>query len=165
MENRNIDRTDLDSQHHSEPNSPPDSTLESYFRQRLEQLYAAPPENSDTNNENAVKNDPADVSEQGQCEKKEEEEEKDKDEYEFRLFANPAALVSQRIALRSPSPARLGDLGLAGKGRPDGYYFTGPTSTELKAQYARVAVEGGDIVAGARMRWVFFFLSKFYFCV
>ncbi len=143
MPDRSIDRTALESPT-TEPSSP-DPVLESRFRQQLEQRYADPLDasvgNDGTDVDGAVEQAPSD-GEEG--------------EYDFRLFARPAvaSIGAQRITLRSLSPAAGRESGLTGRGRPDGYYFTGATGPELVEHYARAAVSSGDVIEGLGVRWV-----------
>ena len=146
MDDRSIDRIDLESST-PEPNSP-DPDLESYFRQKLEQLYANPSQ--------------ALVARDGCQATAENAQDRNDKEYEFRLFRRPLvsgpALIDtssgpQRITLRSPSPAGDG-LHFVNGGRPDEYYFSGDTSSELAQQYAQAAISEQDIISGLKLRWV-----------
>ena len=146
MVERSIGRAEIESST-TEPNSP-DPILETYFRQQLEQLYADPSQAFIANDRTEFNNhDNATVEKvQGEVE----------GEYDFRLFTKPsvgASNVPQRIALRSPSPAR-GVSGFTTSGRPDKYYFAGHTHAELSREYERAAVSGQDVIEGLRIRWV-----------
>lgn len=150
MDYRSIGRTHLESPT-TEPNSP-NIVLESYYRQQLEQLYADPSQALAASDETRSRNLSGATVEQIQGE--------DVGEYDFRLFTRPlgpasvgATNISQRIALRSPSPAD-GQLGFTTGGRADQYYFAGHTDSELAEQYARAAVSGQEITEGLKMRWV-----------
>ncbi len=146
MVDRSIGRADIESST-IEPNSP-DPALETYFRQQLEQLYADPSQAFIANDRTDIKNHDRNFVEKDQGEVE--------GEYDFRLFTRPsvgASNVPQRIALRSPSPAR-GEPGFSTGGRPDEYYFAGHTDDELAKQYARAAVSSQDIIEGLRIRWV-----------
>ena len=144
MSDRSVDRTALDSPT-TEPSSP-DPVLESRFRQQLQRRYADPFDasvgNDGTDVDGTVEQAPSDREEEG--------------EYDFRLFARPAvaSIGARRITLRSASPAAGRESGLTGRGRPDGYYFTGATGPELAEQYARAAVSSGDVIEGRGVRWV-----------
>ena len=152
MGDRSIDRIDLESST-PEPNSP-DPDLESYFRQKLEQLYADP-------SQALVASDGTEKDKNSQATAENAQDDND-EEYEFRLFRRPLglgpALIDtssgpQRIALRSPSPTGDG-LRFVNGGRPDEYYFSGDTSSELAEQYAQAAVSDQDIISGLKLRWV-----------
>lgn len=151
MEDQRIDRTDLLGSPKHEPNSP-DPVLESYFRQQLDQLYADPSEALATYGGIEADEISRDIGEQVQDEE---------EEYDFRLFTKPSSLgstsvgasnIPQRITLKSPSPAD-DELALAGRGRPDEYYFAGHTDAQLMEQYVRAAVSGQDLIEGLKMRW------------
>ena len=151
MDCRSIGRIHLESST-AQPNCP-DPVLESYFRQRLEQLYAAPSPTLAAHDESKLDSLGGATVENAQGE--------DEEEYDFRLFTRPSGTASagtsnvpQRIALRSSSPAD-GKLGFANGGRADGYYFAVQTDAELAEQYARAAVSGQGIIEGLKMRWVF----------
>ncbi len=83
--------------------------------------------------------------------------------YEFHLFSGcvakpsdlkrPPHVGSQRIVLRSPSPAN-GDPGFLSSRRGGQHYFTGPTSTEKMEEYRVAAVSGEDIMKGLDVLWV-----------
>lgn len=152
MEDHSIDRADLDSPT-TEPNSP-DPILQSYFRQQLQQRYADPSQTLTTNNGAEVDSTRGSATEQVQPDQE--------DAYDFRLFTRPSnsglasigkSSAPQRITLKSPSPA-AGGLDPESGGRPDTYYFTGDTGSELAEQYARAAVSGEDVDEGLKMRWV-----------
>ena len=165
MEGRSITRTDLVSPD-PEPNKNPDPILESYCRQRLEELYA------DSSSSDEALNEEKDGNEVNPARRATPLEEAPGDrtngeEYKFRLFARPPALsvdassVHRRmITLRSLSPAvggnGLGRSSSASRGRPDDYYFAGETSAELAAQYAHAATSGQEIIEGLKRRWVCF---------
>lgn len=152
MGDRSIGRADIESST-TEPNSP-NPALETYYRQQLEQLYAEPSEALAVNDAIESGNIGGATIQQVPGE--------DEEEYDFLLFKRPsepglasvgASNVLQRIALRSPSPAR-GESAFANGGRPDKYYFAGDTGRELAEQYAQTAVSGHDIMEGLKMRWV-----------
>ena len=153
MDDRSIDRADIGSST-AEPNSP-DLVLESYFRRQLEQLYADP-------SPDLVAKERTELGDSGGATTVERIESEDEKEYDFKLFTRPltsgpasvgANNVSQRIALRSPSPGD-GEAGFTREGRPIEYYFAGHTGAELAEQYSQAAVSDQDIVDGLRMRWV-----------
>ena len=152
MYDRSIDRTNLESPV-SEPNSQ-DPTLESFYRQQLQQLYADPSPSLAPHGE---------IDPDTACTAAAEQIFDDEaDGYEFHLFSRSSALGlasvgtsndPHRITLRSPSPAD-GGLGSKSGGRPDNHYFTGDTGLELAKQYAQAAVSGQDVIEGLKRSWV-----------
>ena len=152
MDSCSIHRTDLESP--TTQQSSPDPVLESYFRQKLQQLFPDPSQGLAANDGTEVDKICGGTIEQTLGDKEEK--------YAFRLFTRPSASGPasvgtskdpRQITIRSPSPAG-GDLTLTCRGRPENYYFTGDTSPELAEQYVQAAVSGQDIIEGFQMRWV-----------
>ena len=83
------------------------------------------------------------------------------DVYSFRLFATPTRSGfseskvegMQRIALKSPSPAR-DEPGFVNPQRADTHYFTGNTSAKQTEQYRKAAVSAEQLLQGLKTKWV-----------
>ena len=126
----------------------PDATIEARFHGQLQRLFGDSVEKGIPTNATG-RGDKAGNTANDLC---------DDEAYDFRLYAGPATVgpnqshVTQRIALRSPSPADTAP-GFREPRRPDSFYFTGIPDVQQKAQFEMSALSSEQVLKGLKTIW------------